>query len=58
MLNEKATMIPLIVGLIKKIFLYKNDLFSTYSHNKNKIEFELDLTQNQNQIKMQQNLIL
>ena len=44
MLNEKATMIPLIVGLIKKIFLYKNDLFSTYSHNKNKIEVELDLT--------------
>ena len=29
MLNGKATVVLLIAGLIKKIFLYKNELFST-----------------------------
>ena len=29
MLNEKGTVAILVVGLIKKILLYKNELFST-----------------------------
>ena len=37
-------MIHLIVGLIKKILLYKNELFLPYSHSKNKMEVDLDLS--------------
>ena len=36
--------IHLIVGLIKKVFLYKNELFSIFAPSKNKIEVELDLS--------------
>ena len=36
--------IHLIVGLIKKVFLYKNELFSIFAPSENKIEVELDLS--------------
>ena len=42
MLNGKFA-IHLVVGLIKKILLYKNELFCIYVHSKNKIEIELNL---------------
>ena len=35
--------IRLIVGLIKKILLYKSEFFPPCSHSKSKIEVELDL---------------
>ena len=41
MSNGKDLMIILIVGLIKKISLYKNELFSEPYINKNNIEVEL-----------------
>ena len=44
MSNEKVMIIHLIARLIKKISLYKNELFSRISPNKNKIEVELDLS--------------
>ena len=43
MLNGKFA-IHLVVGLIKKILLYKNELFCIYVHSKNKIEIELNLS--------------
>ena len=44
MSNGKVIIIHLTVGLIKKIFLYKNELFPPCRHSKNKIEVELDLS--------------
>ena len=45
MLNEKATIIVLTVGLIKKIYLYEMSYFTEqYMHSKNKIEVEMDLS--------------
>ena len=56
--------IHLIVGLIKKILLYENELFSTLqfsknSYRKNKLEFELDFFNyvTKSDLKMQQMLI-
>ena len=44
MLNEKAKIILLIVGLIKKTSLYKMSYFlESYTRGENKIKFELDL---------------
>ena len=40
---EKATIINLIVGLIKKILLYKVSYFSEPTHSKNKIKNDLNL---------------
>ena len=41
----KAIIIPLTVGLLKKISLYKMSYFpKPYSQNKNKIKVELDLS--------------
>ena len=34
--------ITLIAGLIKKILLYKNELFPPHGHSKNKIKTDLD----------------
>ena len=45
MSNGKATMILLIVGLLKRIQLYKMKYFlEPHMHKKNKIEVELDLS--------------
>ena len=44
MFNGTVMIINLIVGLIKKVFLYKNELFSIFAPSKNKIEVELDLS--------------
>ena len=47
MLNEKATILLLIAGLIKKILIYEYmnmSYFPPYSYSKNKTEFELDLS--------------
>ena len=44
MSNRKAMITHLIVGLIKKILLYKNDFFPPYSCIKNKIKAQLDLS--------------
>ena len=45
MSNGKATIILLIVGLLKKIQLYKMKYFpESHTHKKNKIEVELDLS--------------
>ena len=43
--NGKFMIIHVIVGLIKKILLYKKCYFSDpYTHNKSKIEVELDFS--------------
>ena len=45
MLNEKATTSLLIVGLIKKILLYKMSYFlEPYTPGKNKMKFKLDFS--------------
>ena len=45
MLNGKAAMILLIVGLVNKISLYKMSYFpKRHTHSKNKMEVELDLS--------------
>ena len=44
MLNRTATIILLIVGLIKKILLYKSEFFPAYSYTKSNTEVELDLS--------------
>ena len=45
MLNGKAIIIHLMVGLVKKILLYKmNCLPELDAHSKNKIKFQLDLS--------------
>ena len=45
LLSGKVTTIYLIIGLIKKISLYKMSYFpKLYSHNKNKIKVEQDLS--------------
>ena len=45
MLNGKATIIALTIGLITKIWLYKISYFlEPHTHSKNKIEVELDLS--------------
>ena len=51
MSNRKAMITHLIVGLIKKILLYKNDFFPPYSCIKNKIKVQLDLNAKLNEIK-------
>ena len=44
MSNGKFMLILLIVGLIKKILLYKMSYFpESHTHSKNKIKVELDL---------------
>ena len=43
MSNGKVMIIHIIVRLIKKMLLYKNELFSRYSHSK-KMEVKLDLS--------------
>ena len=44
MLNEKPTIIFVIIGLIKKISLYKMNYFLEPNTSKNKIELELNLS--------------
>ena len=45
MSNRKVMIIPLIIGLIKKISLYKRSFFrEPYTRSKNKMKFELDLS--------------
>ena len=44
MLNEKATMVLLVVVLIKKYFYIKMSYFPPYIYSKNKVEVELDLS--------------
>ena len=45
MSNEKATIILLTVGLIKKLWLYKMSYFpESHTHSKDQIEVELDLS--------------
>ena len=44
MLNEKPTIIFAIIGLIKKISLYKMNYFLEPNTSKNKIELELNLS--------------
>ena len=44
MSNEKAMMTPLMVELIKNIFLYKMSYFpGPYTHSKHKIKVEFEL---------------
>ena len=55
--SGKVMIIYLIVGLIKKILLYKMSYFpEPYTHSKNKAKVELDLSTDC-QLIMQQNLI-
>ena len=45
MSNGKILITLLIVGLLKRIFLYKKKLFpEPFTHGKNKMELELDLS--------------
>ena len=44
MSNGKFMIIHLIVGLIKKVLLYKMSYFPLYGHSKNEIKVNLDLS--------------
>ena len=62
MQNGKDVIIHVIVGLMKRILLYKSGLifcFLPYSHSKNQIEVELHLSNyvTKSDLKMQQLLI-